>query len=50
MGRLLYHASQISVEQVREIKKIHPDALVLVHPECRKEVCEEADFVGSTSR
>jgi len=41
---------RISVEQVREIKKIHPDALVLVHPECRKEVCEEADFVGSTKQ
>jgi len=23
---------------------------VLVHPECRKEVCEEADFVGSTKQ
>jgi quinolinate synthase len=34
------------VEQVREA---HPDAGVVVHPECRREVVEAADVVGSTS-
>jgi quinolinate synthase len=34
------------VEQVREE---HPDANVVVHPECRREVVEAADVVGSTS-
>lgn len=30
-------------------KRAHPDALFLVHPECRQEVVELADYVGSTS-
>ena len=34
------------VEQIREE---HPDANVVVHPECRREVVEAADVVGSTS-
>lgn len=30
-------------------EKAHPDALLLVHPECRPEVTERADYVGSTA-
>ena len=30
-------------------KQAHPDALLLVHPECDTEVAERADYVGSTS-
>ena len=36
-------------EDVKEAKKLHPNALFLVHPECKPEVVEQADFVGSTT-
>ncbi len=38
--------------QLRDIvksKNEHPNAKVLVHPECQKEVWQEADYVGSTA-
>ena len=34
---------------VKKAKEAHPDALFLVHPECRPEVVELADYVGSTT-
>jgi len=34
---------------VEEIREERPDANVVVHPECRREVVEAADVVGSTS-
>ena len=36
-------------EDVLNAKKEHPDALVAVHPECKPEVVELADYVGSTT-
>ena len=42
------HAA-ISREEVLEAKEKYPRAKFLVHPECKKEVVEEADYVGSTS-
>jgi quinolinate synthase len=39
---------RVTLEEVQKAKEAHPDALVLVHPECRPEVVEPADFVGST--
>jgi quinolinate synthase len=41
---------RVAPEDVRQARQIHPDAQVLVHPECRYEVAEMADFVGSTSQ
>jgi quinolinate synthase len=39
---------RVTLEEVQKAKEAHPDAVVLVHPECRPEVVELADFVGST--
>ena len=40
---------QITPEEVDEARKKHPEALLLVHPECLKEVTEKADYAGSTT-
>ena len=34
---------------MEKARKAHPKALLLVHPECRQEVVEQADYVGSTT-
>jgi quinolinate synthase len=36
-------------DAVLKAKAKHPNALFLVHPECRKEVVDLADYVGSTT-
>jgi quinolinate synthase len=40
---------QITPDQVHKARHLHPDAVVLVHPECRPEVIDLADQVASTS-
>lgn len=40
---------QITAEDVKEARRRHPEALVLVHPECKAEVTELADYAGSTT-
>lgn len=37
-------------EDVRILKMEHPEATVMVHPECTSEMQKTADFVGSTSQ
>lgn len=41
--------AKIDEEDALAAKKAHPQALFLVHPECRPSVVKHADFVGSTS-
>lgn len=40
---------QITAEDVLEAKAAHPQAPVLMHPECRPEALALADYAGSTS-
>ncbi len=40
---------RLVAENVREIKELHPKSEFVAHPECRKEVLELADFIGSTA-
>lgn len=42
------HAA-VRPEAVKQMKQLHPEALVLVHPECVPAVTEQADYVGSTT-
>lgn len=42
------HAS-VTAADLKKAKELHPNALVLVHPECVPAVVEQADYVGSTS-
>jgi quinolinate synthase len=37
-------------EDVKVLKMEHPNATVIIHPECSSEMRKEADFVGSTSK
>ena len=37
-------------EHVDRIRANYPDMQVIVHPECRWEVCQKADAIGSTER
>lgn len=41
---------KIKLAEVQKMKELHPDALLLVHPECKPEIAEIADFVGSTKQ
>ena len=41
--------ARIEPEDVLKAKEAHPDALFLVHPECKPAVVELADYVGSTT-
>jgi quinolinate synthase len=47
-GYCIVH-DRITPAQVAEARKAHPEAVVLVHPECRPEVIDIADHVASTS-
>ncbi len=47
-GACEVHA-RFSGEQMRELRREHPRATLLAHPECPPDVLAEADFVGSTA-
>ncbi len=41
--------AKMTAQDVKKAKELHPSALFLVHPECKPEVVELADYVGSTT-
>lgn len=41
---------KIKKDTVIKMKELHPDAMLLVHPECRPEILEVADYIGSTKQ
>jgi len=45
-----YVHSQINIEDINAIKNKYPKAILLVHPECIRDVRNLADFVGSTTQ
>ncbi len=40
---------EFSLEKLLQLKREHPEAKVVAHPECRAYIVETADFVGSTA-
>lgn len=40
---------EFSLDKILELKAQHPDAKVVVHPECKATVAAVADYVGSTA-
>lgn len=40
---------EFSLEKLLQLKREHPSARVVAHPECRAYILEVADFVGSTA-
>jgi quinolinate synthase len=45
-----YVHKNIKAEKIKELRRKHPNAVVIVHPECNPEVIRLADYVGSTSQ
>ncbi|TGE36456.1 quinolinate synthase NadA [Desulfosporosinus fructosivorans] len=40
---------RLTKEDILKAREEHPLAKVIVHPECREDVCQEADYIGSTA-
>ncbi len=48
-GKCYVH-EEYDTEQIFKIRTEYPQAKVVSHPECKPEVCDQSDFVGSTSQ
>jgi quinolinate synthase len=40
---------RLSKEDILKARQEHPLAKLIVHPECREDICQEADYIGSTA-
>jgi len=45
-----YVHEEYDAEQIFKIRTEYPNVKVVSHPECKPAICEESDFVGSTSQ
>lgn len=45
-----YVHNNITLNDLKEAKQKHPDAKIIVHPECSKEVRDASDYTGSTGQ
>jgi len=45
-----YVHEQIKPETIKNLKKLHPNAEVIAHPECNPKIRKLSDMIGSTSR
>ena len=41
---------RVKLPDVNQVRKLYPQAVIAVHPECNLDVIEAADFVGSTAQ
>jgi len=39
----------IFISEVKKLQELYPNALILAHPECKQELLEMADYIGSTA-
>jgi len=45
-----YIHENIGLSSIKELKQLHSDAKLMVHPECTKSVRHVADYIGSTAQ
>jgi len=45
-----YVHEDIELNIIRKLKQLHPDAKLMVHPECTNSVRDIADYIGSTAQ
>lgn len=41
---------RVKKDEIAKVKELHPNAEILVHPECQPDIVEAADFAGSTKQ
>lgn len=49
-GGYCYVHENIGLSTIIELKQLHPDAKLMVHPECMKSIRDRADYIGSTAQ
>lgn len=45
-----YVHEEFTVDEINQARKDFPGVKVIAHPECKPEVCQKADLIGSTSQ